>query len=380
MPGARNSGAVLGAIRRAILPTPFLPSSSQAGGAGGDQLRRVAQPDGRTAARRVDAAAAHGPDPHSFHGMSTDRDKSALKYMVEWLDACARLGVPIVGVAPQYIEVELTAAGALLAQFCAIPPPTSGFTNASVLDTTPSSQVRSTRAPRRWYRRRRDRPARGGGRSGAPTRCGVEGGLCRRVTPYLTPRTPAQVRRRDAKASTDTTFCRQDPIADYGLLDCATAEPLPDYYTALLWTKTMGWTAFAVNVAGGGGGDGGAAAPSGSTLTAPPRPSRRAAPPARSRCSRSTSRTRATLRLSNVGDVARVRPRGRRRRARLAHRVGGLLGTGVKRGSRSAPPPTARCRSSPATNLGREVTLPPTSLAWLVVPGAARKGAAASLS
>ena len=40
----------------------------------------------------------YGPDPHSFHGMNTDRDKSALKYMGEWLDACARLGVPIVGV------------------------------------------------------------------------------------------------------------------------------------------------------------------------------------------------------------------------------------------------------------------------------------------
>ena len=38
----------------------------------------------------------YGPDPHSFHGMSTDRDKTALKYMVDWLDACARLGVPIV--------------------------------------------------------------------------------------------------------------------------------------------------------------------------------------------------------------------------------------------------------------------------------------------
>ena len=55
----------------------------------------------------------YGPDPHSFHGMNTDRDKSALKYMVEWLDACARLGVPIVGVTHhEYIEVEPTAAGA----------------------------------------------------------------------------------------------------------------------------------------------------------------------------------------------------------------------------------------------------------------------------
>ena len=63
----------------------------------------------------------YGPDPHSFHGMSTDRDKTALKYMSNWLDACARLGVPIVGVTHhEYIEVEPTAAG---------------FTNASVLDT-----------------------------------------------------------------------------------------------------------------------------------------------------------------------------------------------------------------------------------------------------
>ena len=45
--------------------------------------------------------------------MTTYRDKSALKYMSDWLDACARLGVPIVGVTHhEYIEVEPTAAGA----------------------------------------------------------------------------------------------------------------------------------------------------------------------------------------------------------------------------------------------------------------------------
>ena len=57
---ARNFRAQFGAqfFRRA----PFLPSSSQVhGGAGGDQLRRAAQPDGRTVARRVDAAAALRP-------------------------------------------------------------------------------------------------------------------------------------------------------------------------------------------------------------------------------------------------------------------------------------------------------------------------------
>ena len=36
-------------------------------------------------------------------------------------------------------------------------------------------------------------------------------------------------------------FCRQDLIgADYGLLDCATGEPLPDYWSAVLWSALTG--------------------------------------------------------------------------------------------------------------------------------------------
>jgi hypothetical protein len=35
--------------------------------------------------------------------------------------------------------------------------------------------------------------------------------------------------------------CRQDYIGgDYGMVDCLTGAPLPDYYTALLWTRLMG--------------------------------------------------------------------------------------------------------------------------------------------
>ena len=38
-----------------------------------------------------------------------------------------------------------------------------------------------------------------------------------------------------------SAFVRQDLIgADYGLLDCATALPLPDYFTALLFARLMG--------------------------------------------------------------------------------------------------------------------------------------------
>jgi len=36
-------------------------------------------------------------------------------------------------------------------------------------------------------------------------------------------------------------FCRQDFIgADYGLVDCSTADPLPDYYAAKLFQALMG--------------------------------------------------------------------------------------------------------------------------------------------
>jgi len=36
-------------------------------------------------------------------------------------------------------------------------------------------------------------------------------------------------------------FCRQDLIgADYGLLDCSTGDPLPDYFAALLFRNLMG--------------------------------------------------------------------------------------------------------------------------------------------
>ena len=38
-----------------------------------------------------------------------------------------------------------------------------------------------------------------------------------------------------------TGFCRQDYIgADYGLVDCLTGAPLPDYWMALTFTRTMG--------------------------------------------------------------------------------------------------------------------------------------------
>ena len=48
-----------------------------------------------------------------------------------------------------------------------------------------------------------------------------------------------------------SVFCRQDFIgADYGLLDCSTQTPLPDYYVGKMWTKLMGTGVLSVTVSG----------------------------------------------------------------------------------------------------------------------------------
>eukprot|EP01046_Picozoa_sp_COSAG06_P054103 COSAG06_NODE_9535_length_1876_cov_0.800788_2_plen_128_part_00 len=49
-----------------------------------------------------------------------------------------------------------------------------------------------------------------------------------------------------------SVFCRQDFIgADYGLLDCSTQTPLPDYYLSKIWTELMGAGVLTVTVAAG---------------------------------------------------------------------------------------------------------------------------------
>ena len=89
----------------------------------------------------------------------------------------------------------------------------------------------------------------------------------------------------------------------------------------------------------------------------------------------------ATLRLSSVGDVARARVLEGDADARASLTgVGGCSAPAKLNGCRPRRRRRHAMELTPATDLGREVTLLPTSLAWLVVPGAARKEVAASLS
>jgi hypothetical protein len=49
-------------------------------------------------------------------------------------------------------------------------------------------------------------------------------------------------------------FCRQDYIgADYGLVDCSTGSPLPDFWSAVLWSRLTGQVVLNATASGGAG-------------------------------------------------------------------------------------------------------------------------------
>ena len=208
------------AIRCAIFPTrAVLPSSPQVhGGAGGDQLRRAPQPDGRTVAGRVDAAAALRPRPPfiprdehrprqdgaQVHGRLARRLRAPRRPHRRRHPPRVHRGRAHRRRCAQFWRNS--------AQFCLrFPPPTAGFTNASVLDTNAvvASAVNAS------VRRASATVAIVGGEIGphnggsppcnhtsmrwavfgdslwcADAMGGRREALCRHVTPYLTPRIP----------------------------------------------------------------------------------------------------------------------------------------------------------------------------------------------
>ena len=293
--------------------------------------------------------------------------------MGEWLDACARLGVPSSASPTTSTSRSPTAAGAAnTAQFCPIlsDTRTANFRLHQRVGARPNavSQARSTRAsaaPRDGgHRRRRDR-RNGGSPPCNHRRCGGPSSEIRSGA------LDAMVKKA---ANGYDSFCRQDLIgADYGLLDCGPSlcpTITPRCCGRRRWdgrSSTSARRAAAAPTAA-------PPRPSGSTLTAPPRPSRRASRRL-AHCARDQPRERERTLASPAWATSRayVLQATPTRAPRSPEWAGCSAPVQSSTARRSAPPPTAPPELTPATDLGREVTLPPTSLAWLVVPGAARK-------
>jgi heparanase 1 len=160
-----------------------------------------------------------GPDPHGFHVKSTD--EAIYKWLAEFLAAAADLALPLYGITHhEYIEVDNTTAF-----------------NASVLDrtTTIANRVKTITAAN--FPSAEVWAGEIGPHNGGSPKCDHT------AMNYAT--FADSVWYADALGSKALAgyqrVCRQDFVgADYGMVDCSTHTPLPDYYTGLLFKRLMG--------------------------------------------------------------------------------------------------------------------------------------------
>ena len=166
-----------------------------------------------------------GPDPHSYHS-ATD---GAAEWLGEFVSAAKRLGVPLhAATHHEYVEVDATS-----------------FQSPSVLDNTGAI----ARMVNRTVREANPAVAVWGGEigphNGGSPPCDHTSMRWANYGDSLWFSDALAAAARNGYGA----FCRQDLIgADYGLLDCSTGSPLPDYYTALLFAKLMGRTVLSASV------------------------------------------------------------------------------------------------------------------------------------
>jgi heparanase 1 len=178
-----------------------------------------------------------GPDPHSFHDGSGSAFEKGARWITDFLAATANAGLPIYAATHhEYIEVD-----------------DGSFTSPATLAL--SGQIAS--ALNKTVRE-----------SGSAVR--IFGG---EIGPHNGGSPPCDHSSLRWAVFGDSLWyadnlaakakfgysgsCRQDYIgADYGLVDCSTGAPLPDFWTGLVWATTMGPGVLSASVAGGGDGNG----------------------------------------------------------------------------------------------------------------------------
>eukprot|EP00937_MAST-01D_sp_MAST-1D-sp2_P002139 g2139.t1 len=184
-----------------------------------------------------------------------------------------------------------------------------------------------------------------------------------------------------------SVFCRQDYIgADYGLLDCATQTPLPDYWVGRAWTMLMGEGVLGValdgpptvrayaHCAAGGGADVTVLLLNLGSLPAGVRVAVGAGAGAGSGADVTHRLTRTSTRSPGGGGLGGGGGGGARMEWHFTAGRGGLAGSAIRLGGRELewapgrPLPPMRGASAPR---GAAVQLDPQSIAFVRLPGAA---------
>jgi len=178
-------------------------------------------------AERRTPAEAFGPDPHSLH----DATGEQLDWIARWLTHCRALGVPIHGVTHhEYIEVDPTTRGFTAPTRLALNSAVAAAVNTTVRAVDANVQIWGGEI---------------GPHNGGSPPCDHSSMRWAVFGDAFWYADALASKARSGYAG----FCRQDYIgADYGLVDCATGTPLPDFYVALLWTHVMGPTVLQVHL------------------------------------------------------------------------------------------------------------------------------------
>ena len=171
-----------------------------------------------------------GPDVHGFHGdpLTSGPEKPKLEYLNQFGPSCKAHGVPLHAMTHhEYIEVDPgQGAGATTA------PPQAAQLNITNLITKAVNETLSVSAPGVQIWAGEIGPHNGG--SPPCDHSSMRWANFGDSFWYLD--------AMGVKAAGGySVFCRQDFIgADYGLVDCMSESPLPDYYSGILWSKLMG--------------------------------------------------------------------------------------------------------------------------------------------
>jgi len=167
-----------------------------------------------------------GPSPHSFKQTGPD---SKLEWIADFEDGCKKLGVDLFAMSHhEYIEIDSTS-----------------FLSAKKLDVTAAIATAVNFTSRSHYPSAEIWAGEIGPHNGGSPPCDH---TSMRWSNFGDAIWYADALATKAKYGYQG-FCRQDFIgADYGLLDCATGAPLPDFWIAVLWTRLMGETVLAASV------------------------------------------------------------------------------------------------------------------------------------
>jgi len=167
-----------------------------------------------------------GPDPHSYHNSEIDM------YVKDWLKETRKLGVPIFAATHhEYTEVDstsFTSAAAL-----SVSGEIAAAVNASVRGEDPTVHIVGGEI--------------GPHNGGSPT-CTHDYMRWASFGDSLWYADALAAKARNGYYA----LCRQDYIgADYGLVDCSTGTPLPDFYTGLAFATFMGPKVLDTNTSNG---------------------------------------------------------------------------------------------------------------------------------